>query len=397
MALLTWKLCDLRGRLLSRIDNRLSDNATIDLDGQRQASVTISTDEKAASYVQPLARVLKCSYGGTPVFAGQVGTPKWDGQAGTVEIPATCPSLRLQNAPLLPPAPVGSPYVLQLPNTDESEMIWQLILAARPTSAQLAAGVPDIGLIRGNIAQTRWRDRFYEPGQDVWEAIIALTQVLGGVDFELQPLDRTDGVLAQLNTFPRQGSDKSAQVRFEFNWGRDNCQNVIYTPNAGVINESVWQGQAEEGARPPFYLSRQADSAGAYGVFRQFTGASDISAVGTLQEHAQAEASILAFPTDDFEIVPAVEGVAADPQTGARSAVNPATGRAYGIPPLCHPNGAYWLGDTVGGIAQLDSRGLIKAILKGRVTRIELSSQGQAGEARVKLTCAPQLPSYPVS
>jgi len=400
MAELKWSLCDRLGVQLAALQDRHGSKATIPLNDQRTGSVTLSLEHPAARLVTPLGRTLKGWLAGAMIFNGPILTPVFDGQAGTVEIPAVDSSLYLQMSPMDPPAPATSPYVFELLATDQSTIMSSIMGGAAPTSAELAAGYPPFAIANGTLPATTLRDRHYEPGQDRWEAVRNLSQVKGGVDFELEPLDRTDGIMARLNTFARQGSNKSATVKFAYNWGPDNCENVVWKPDGGlVINRSIFQGQSEFGAASPFYRSNQVDSQVAFGVLKEFVGRSDISDPVALREWAQARASILAFPPDLFEVTPAVEGLGTvDPATGQRQRINPQAGGRYGVPPICGPNGDYWLGDSVQVNGQMDPAGLLKLSLRGRVTQIDLSDDDASNhEARVGLQLAPELPSYQVS
>lgn len=400
MAELKWSLCDRLGVQLAALQDRHGSKATIPLNDQRTGSVTLSLEHPAARLVTPLGRTLKGWLDGAPIFNGPILTPVFDGQAGTVEIPAVDSSLYVQLSPFEPPAPATSPYVFNLLATDQSTIMSAVIGGAAPTSAELAAGIPGLPIASGTLPATVLRDRHYEPGQDRWGAVRNLSQVIGGVDFELEPLDRTDGIMARLNTFARQGSDKSATVKFAYNWGADNCENLVWKPDGGlVVNRSIYLGQSEYGGAPPYYRSSQVDSGIAFGILKEVVGRSDVSDPTTLREWAQSRASILAFPPDLCEVTPAVEGLGTvDPATNQRQRVNPQTGSRYGTPPIVGPASDYWLGDSVQVNGQMDAAGLVKVSLRGRVTQIELSDDDASNhETRAALQLAPELPSYLVS
>lgn len=393
---LTWVVCDRLGNKLAWLTDRGPSKATIPLCGQRTASVTISTEHPAAFTATgwPLRRQLRGFLGDACVFTGPILTPVLDGVAGTIELNAVDASYYLQRAFLNAPAPATSPYVFQLLATDQSTIMSAIVNAAGPSAADITAGIPVLPVASGSLPATLLRDRSYEPGQNIWDAVVNLSEVIDGVDFELNPQDRSDGIMALLNTFPRQGSDKSATVKFFYGWGPDNCENFVWKPDGGlVVNRMTVQGQSEYGGAPPYYRSDQLASLQQLGILAGFAGRSDISDPTTVREHAQATPSTLAFPPDLFEVAPAVEGLGTLDANGVRRRVNPATGSQYGVPPVCGPSGAYWVGDTIFAGAQVAPA--LRVQLWGRVTQVELSDgESDNFEARVALTLAPELPNY---
>lgn len=68
----------------------------------------------------------------------------------------------------------------------------------------------DTGLRVGEVALTVLRDRAYTAGKNIGEAIRQLTEVLGGFDFEILPLDPTKnaGKLGEYVGYARQGQDR---------------------------------------------------------------------------------------------------------------------------------------------------------------------------------------------
>lgn len=91
---------------------------------------------------------------------------------------------------------------LDFSNEDQGEIAWQLI-------ERLNLWL-DTGLRRGEIEVSAYRDRSYAAGKNVGEAISQLTEVIGGFDFEVLPLDPTKngGKLGEFTVYQSQGQDR---------------------------------------------------------------------------------------------------------------------------------------------------------------------------------------------
>lgn len=100
--------------------------------------------------------------------------------------------------------PVDATYTA----VDQGDIGWNLI-------ATLNA-VDDTGIREGTIDPTVDRDRTYEAGKNIGEALVQLTEVLDGPDIEFLPLDPTaeDGKLAEYTVHDSQG-----QVQDDLLWG----------------------------------------------------------------------------------------------------------------------------------------------------------------------------------
>jgi hypothetical protein len=390
---IAFTLCDLQGRALSDPLRLPGGQVALAINDRRTGQAPIGFDEPAAAQVRPLVTVLKARWAGSQLLTGVVLRPQFAGAQRTVTVPAIDPSARLAAAFIgarsdgagLPGAPVGDPW--HWAAVDQSEMLARLVEHASPTAAELAEGTPDHGVIRGSLPATVNRDRTYEVGKQIWEAMTQLSAVIDGVDFELEPLDRTDGVLAQLNTYtPFQGTDRSDEVVLHYGWGRHNASDFSWEPAGDILkNRSTRVGQAPTGGGPaPTATEEQAESRRENGIWAEYQGDTDVIDQPTLVDHANATLAKYAWPVDFFTVIPATDDGTGWRRT-AQGALEQLPGR-YGVPPLFHPNGAYWLGDIIRVVAR-DRPGLDEDLV-GRVLGAKLTNAPNGGVVP-ELQCAP--------
>lgn len=389
--MLTWALHALAGPRIGPLRETTAAQVTIPLNQRRHAQVTIPTDDPMAPHaMRPLAVVLRAWWFKRPIFAGPITIPRFSQDGETIQLNATDPGFRL--ATLSVNQRSDGALLAYQAAVDQSEILARLIDHVRPTAAEIALGVPDIPIIRASLPATKNRDRGYEPGKNIWDAIVELSEVQEGVDFELEPLaPRADGYLCALNTYPRQGADQTNQVKFTAGFAWEDSTITWEPAGDGVVNRSTWQGQSEEGQPPPTYTSNQPESQVSYGIYGAYEGAADISVTNTLAEHAQGQVGAAAFPVDFFDIVPAVEGrgYEIDPVTRLPMLVE---GRQFGTPPAFGPGPDfdYFVGDTIACHARIPPA--IDGVFTGRVTDAVLSEAPETGDGVVALTIGPDIP-----
>lgn len=399
---LDFALTDLTGRRLAWLRKRKGDrNVIVPLVGIRSCQVGMSMEDPAVDDVLPLARRVKAYLDGHIIFNGTLMAPKYDFGNDVVQLAALDPGQQLVRSNVQMPAG-AKPNVegvitgFRRVATDQSIIMRDLV--AHPPSARSAPwapGVPEHGIIAGSLPATFTRDRSYEPGKEIWEALKQLSQVISGPDFELQPLDRTDGVIAQLNTFhPQQGEDRSATVRLQYRLGRNNASECTYEPDGhSVVNHATIIGQVLSSQTPPVYTAQLLSSRDTIGTWEYYGGRDDISRLSTVQEHARAIVAAQAFPPDVVTITPAIAG--------------PFEGFAYrgakrigglGIPPLFGPrsntNAKYWVGDSIGVQAK---RGRVFLDEAMRVIEAKVAEADDAGNVQVTVMAAPHQEATGVS
>jgi hypothetical protein len=242
--------------------------------------------------------------------------------------------------------------------------------------AEKAAGIPGLGIIRGDLPGSVLRDRTYYDLQNVWEALLNLSQVIDGPDFELEPLDRTDGVFAQLNTFPQhQGTDRSEDVKFEFGVGATNADAFGWQPSGEqLVNRYIMAGATPEGSpTTPAWISESLDSQ-RLGIYEATEVDTEITDIATLKERADGVITTRAFPLDFFTLQPALQQAG---QEEVEAGVSPRFG------PPTDPDADFWLGDTIGVVAR---EGLMSVELTGRATGATLTTADGAGNVAVAVS-----------
>lgn len=110
---------------------------------------------------------------------------------------------------------------------DAGEIAWQLI----DDSQNLTDG--DLGITEGTIQTTQNRDRTYY-NQNIMEAIINLSNVIGGFDFEISDTK-------VFNIYEKKGTDRSSTVVFEY--GNNMAAGTIESDFTTPINEAIVLGE----------------------------------------------------------------------------------------------------------------------------------------------------------
>lgn len=399
--MLSVALCNRRGVPIAGLDHRLpGSSVTVTLNGPRQATVPLSLEDEAAAHVRPLSTVLKAWLGGTLIHAGPTTVPQFRGRDRRVDVHSQCPSFYLQRSFVgqrsdgagLTGHVAGAPYRLE--NTDQGLIMWRLVEHALPTTAEQAAGVPTHGIVDGTRPQgpqdDGWfvRTREYEPGKQIWEALVQMSEVISGPDFELEPVDEQDGTLARFNVYGRQGSDKSGVVVFEHNTGRNNAVDVQWDPAGDLaVNRATVTGQVLPDEDPPRYTANQADSQLAYGLLGAWQSDPDVSELPTVREKAQGIVAASATPLNVFTVTPAAEGgVGLARDTDGRIV---SLGKGFGTPPRFAPDGDYWIGDDISVVARVTPG--LDVTLVGRVIEGRITEADEDGTLLTELVCEPRV------
>jgi hypothetical protein len=394
MSGLEWALCSVLGEEISSLDQRSGGEVEIELNGARRARVTVSLEEEAAERALAFASTLKVWLNGVLIFFGPVNLPRQLGGDRTMELAAVDLSERLARSY------TGPLFAKSQLAVDQSEIIGRLVDYANVLAVALGSPGGTSGIIRGSLPASTARDRFYPDGSELWASIVAMSEVSNGPDFELEPLDRTDGVYCRLNTYvPFQGSDKTAECVFTFNTQENNASDFTYEPGGGeIVNRAIFAGQAQEGEPSPAWVAWHPASIAENGLWDHFEALPDVKYTAQLQEYAETLVATRARPVDFFDLTPAVEAGG-----GAQGWVRDGEGwglrdAEYAVPPPFGPpaaGGAYWIGDEIRAIGR--DGGLDRDVV-GRVTYAKLSEVGEHGQLlATELTCAPHIDASGVS
>lgn len=349
----------------------------------RRAFCPLSLGDPALELAKPLETVLRVTLKGPddfslPLFIGKVTIPERGSEAGKRElgINALDPFFQLER--MLARKVTGS--------------VWEALAFTAKEQAQIMWGLIDSqeghGVAEGSLPASVKRDRTYAPGKEIGSALVEMSEVEGGPDFELEPVIASDGTLCRLNTFyPRQGSDLSEDVVFVHGKAPYTATAFRFAPGGEEVANRVLAIGAprdQEGESPfaehPGYVAEHAGSIALYeGAYERRLQLDDVIETATLEAHAKGEVAASAFPPLFFEFTSAPEQ--ADEETGE------------GVPPIFGVD--YWLGATIGvqHYADPDDDPLEVA---GRVTDAVITERASR-QLEVKVTCASESTSEGVT
>lgn len=365
--MLAWQITDRNQGALATLTDRRLGRINIARNGGREASVAVALDDAVTLKVLPLRSLLKVTLNGALIFCGRITSPSFADQAGAGEGGASTTIAALD--PLNHLERCFTKGLAAFTADDQSEIMAALI----DHVADRDHGVTEGSLWTGGTD----RDRTYFDGKQIAEALVQMSEVIGGPDFELEPIFATDGTIARLNTFEEQGDLRPAT--FEYGFGVHNVAGFSWEPSGEeVCNKFTAAGEPVNGVAPA-YVAQSVGSQDTHGgTFERFEVVNDVSVIATLEAYAKEQVRRYAYPIDYFEITLPPQQASGDMEG------EDFTGAAYGQPPVCGPNADYWIGDTI--TARI--RRNIEVDVQGRVDELELTEDDQ-GAVTVKLTCAP--------
>lgn len=411
---INWSLCDLEQTELRDLSaRRPGGTVSIIRKDIRTSQLPISLEDPAAELATSTDTVLKATIPQwtDPLFLGRILIPETKDSAsdGLLTLHASDPLATLtrkhyRNKQTISSSPpffiagsgetaqaVVPPFDLTFgPNfsaTDESSMLWSLINS-----------VGGHGIIIGTLADGVDRTLAYAPGKEIAEAINEITDSEGGLDFELNPVEGTDGRLVELNTYyPRQGSDKSDSIIFDYRHGDRNAKEFELAPErpvnsvlvvGGVIGTysataTLYPDHAVP-SDPNFpisigYRAWHQDSIDQYGVHEDVVFLSDVTNAPYLQAKAIGLVAAAVEPVPFFDFTP----TPASQEEGS--------GREFG------PDLDFWMGDTIAVEAHLPAQDPGETtVVEGRVNEAILT-ENENGEVDLDLNCAPEQGSGGVS
>lgn len=228
--------------------------------------------------------------------------------------------------------------------TDQGTIAWTLVDESNTNDGAT-------GIRIGTIEATTARDRTYEDKQ-VAEAITQLTGVIGGIDFEVVPVDE-GAVCGAFNVYAQQGTDATATAIFEYGVGSDTEGNVDNATRQTRYPVNKARVLGADGLR-----SEASDTASIakYGTFMVVEQAVDVSEQATLD--AKATALLRPDPIKVVEFTP-------DPALGPQ------------------PWDDFWLGDVVTFRAR---HGSFREDITVRINGITLEIDEEGNVATMTLT-----------
>ncbi len=380
-------LCDLEQNVLTRLDNRRGGTyVELGVNKGRRAFVPLSLEDPALGLVSAVDTLLRITLTGPeefslPLFIGRVLIPekKHEPEAEELGIYAADALFSLERA--LARTVKGSAWeAVVFAATYQESIMWALVDAAEGH-----------GVVEGDLTESVKRDRTYPPGKEVGQALIEMSEVIAGPDFEFEPVaGKGTATIAQFNTFyPRQGSDLTADVVFEFGGGAQTVTTFTNSPGGEEICNrflAVGAPQDHEGESPyaihPAYVAEHAASIAKYGPLERRESLDDVIETATLEAQAKAAVAGSAEPIPYFDFTAAPEQVEEE-----------AVG-SEGVPPRFGID--YWLGDTIGCNAYLSGPDEDPEEFTGRVTDAKVEER-DSGQVAVKVSCAPEVSSEGVT
>lgn len=385
---LAWSLTDSQGNEVAPIGDRENGEVEIGLNASRRGSVDVAFSAAAAGKARAYGTRLKVWLSGAIILNAPLVDPVWSADERTASLNAIDAGEQLAASHIYAMA--------KQTQIDQGEIGWRLISHANSRAAFF--GGPPTGIVRGSVPISFLRDRFYPDGTNIWEALIDLTEISNGPDFELEPLDRVDGQhMRYVTHWPYQGNDRATDVVLAHNTQEDNAAAFSHEPS-GMVNWALFSGQAIEGQPAPAWVAWHPASIVANGVWGHFEALPDVKYTATLREYAEQMVATRAYGVDFFDVTPAVE--AGGSALGFYRDANGLwrqDGRGYKVPPAFGPidsGGAYWIGDEITALARVDG---FKKQLVGRVIDAKITELERARAIAVELSCAPRIVATGVS
>ena len=227
-----------------RISDPLAGSVQIPRNESRTASVTVSTRdpvlEPLAALVQvPYAVMLKAYYRGLLVFWGPVKVRGGQFGAGTVRLDAVDMSLRfikhfLGRGDLA----VTGQGEFTAANDDVGFVTLDDNGLRALRDAVDTVSFPTLGVPDGttDVTPAPLSKMEVSRSDQVWNSMLQLSQTDGAPDFELEPVDNTVQTYAKLNTFTKQGTDRTAAVQFHYGTGLANLEDLEFVEGEEYVN-----------------------------------------------------------------------------------------------------------------------------------------------------------------
>lgn len=247
------------------------------INGAAKLEFSAATDDPKARELLIGKRAIKLYRDGVLRFMGVLGEPFVDGP-DSVSCVAYDPFFFLKAAHVGDTTLADVTYT----GTDAGAIAWDLIESLGY----------ETHLRQGSIAASVSRDRTYEPGKSIAEAITQLAEVDGGFYFRVDPVDGAGATFGEFTVlYPDAGVNRE-RVRFEF--GDGTLGNIsgegLEVERFLPVNAVVAVGNAQnEGDPVPVASASSTESQTEYGVFPEWLALSDVVDSATLQEHADEE------------------------------------------------------------------------------------------------------------
>lgn len=283
----TWQLCDQTGSALGELATATGRRLTFKRNWFGEAACTISPDDDIAVLLWAYLRnqgipTLKGWRDGVCRFKGSlVPFTEEAEETATMSLVFRTPFARL-----LGDGPGTGRFLypgLGIGSTTSEPLVYTQQAGGTIATALLALANSDgaTGVSIGNVDSTVLRDRSYDAGQNIGEAIVNLTNVLDGFDF-IERFTSEQAITSYLDIFQSLGA---VQTNARFEYGPDTMNNVrrvqrTVTPPVNFVYV--------QGANGLYSVARNAASRLKYGTWGLRDSRTDISEQSTLDARAQA-------------------------------------------------------------------------------------------------------------
>lgn len=222
MATTTWVLCDHSGQPVTEITNAVETQFSARRNQGRQARIVMShDDDEAISLIGMLTSgVPQLRYYRDMTLRLSAYLTSIDGQLSEDGQDTLVAVFKDPFGRMLGDGSENGRHLfaaLEFAAVDQGDIGWALINALNTDS--------DTGIREGTIETTTLRDRSYEAGKNVGEALVQLTEVIGGFDFEILPLDSVtqSGKLGEYVVYNEMGEDREDLI---WGFGKGSMANV---------------------------------------------------------------------------------------------------------------------------------------------------------------------------
>lgn len=409
--MLRFSITDLQGVGLATFFEHQGGEVAIAINAARTAKLKVSAHDPAVLALAPLKRMMKVTYNQHLIFWGVILTLSWQSGSSdaTVEINAHDQSIWWKkNYHRYGDIVVDNGYRVG------GKGIRRLAESAIPLPHQVARGVKHPGIVWGSDTSIEYKynsvmtlvpgsgprpTKLASPvandgvwaqetrGQNVMDSIDSLVSAVIGPEWELNPIDAahpgsgaypaatTNPYYAELNTYERQGADKTATVIWHRGFGKNNLDEMTWEPNGDLVRNYqvvVWPG-GEASRRDSKHKALSHDEASwlELGIYQGWEVSQTKDSQKLLQAKADTYVKTYTNPLDVFTIVPSRER----------------TGTFGGEEPYRYMD-HFKIGDTITAIVR---HGYMQKTLTGRVMSVTLSVDGSGGTVSTSLDCVPSL------
>lgn len=174
----------------------------------------------------------------------------------------------------------------------QGDILMDLLLQTQARSGgdvRLNSGVSDISVIR---------QRTYEAGKNIAEAMQEMTQVINGCDIDVIPTDSGPTFMGTFNTYASQGTAKPKVIFSHKQRGFTNCD--VERTFASVRTYATEQGVDD--TQTPVVQSAGSPATSPWGLLESYATESDVSTAATLLAKAQGVVDQYQVPQSIWKI-----------------------------------------------------------------------------------------------